>query len=221
MGMSTYLELLAIEEAVKQANKMIRKDWKRLVVAVDSQPAAATVRKGYSTRSAEANTICKRIEAKIWDSKTILSVFWVPRRFNWRADLLSHPGETQDKPWEQNMPEEISDLTANIPRGALESLDRTPAHAPPTQSLRSPKHTSLDPNREMKTQYDRLEPSAGAGGIHEKGLPVSNPSVHRSTGGASASTTEPAHSLRIQAGELGQMGSTRSGKNTSPKYFPG
>jgi len=210
VGMSTYLELLAIEEAVKQANKMIQNDWKRLVVAVDSQAAAAIVRKGYSTRSAEANTICKRIEAKIWGTKTILSVFWIPRRFNWRADLLSHPGGMQDKLRAQEMPEEINDLTANLPRGAWESPDRTPAHAQHTESLRSPKHSSLDPNGETKTQHDRLEPSSGTGVIHEKGLPVSNPSVHRSTGRASTPETEPAHSLRIQAGELRQMGCTRS-----------
>lgn len=112
VGLSTLLEIRAVVEAAKKAAAMRRPDegWVRLQVVVDSQAAAALVRKGYSTRCGASNELCGKLQEILQAEKLQLVVSWLPRERNWRADWLSHP-QNPAQPWMQSLPQHTSELS--------------------------------------------------------------------------------------------------------------
>ena len=99
VGLSTWLELLAIERAVKVVTSLRQAGdgWCGLTLASDSQSACALVRKGYSTKSPEINAICRRLAELLARDEVALEVVWVSRARNWIADQLSHPDSPDAK----------------------------------------------------------------------------------------------------------------------------
>lgn len=206
MGMSTYLELLAIEAAIIEAETLAGKGWKTLVLAADSQAAASIMRKGYSTRSAEANTVCKRIESAIWRFKTLLQVFWIPRRVNWRADILSHPGHHESHEWAHTLPETVGELEMHPHR--VQSRGHPPAsHLTEHMLLRSTSHSGVDLPRKTQEQHGGLEQSSRISTGHEKSVPISCHPVHHSTTGAISPKTGGDHLVCVSASRIRKMGS--------------
>jgi len=208
VGMSTFFELLAIEAAISEASMLATQGWKRLVLAADSQAAAAIVKKGYSTRSAEANTVCTRIETALWESKTILEVFWIPRRFNWRADILSHPGDHTNHDWAQSLPETVSELMQLPSPVQSRSHRREAIHTQPVP-LRSSSHPRMDLPRTTQEQHGSMEQSPRHSTGYKDSVPFSSSPLHRSPEGEVAEKTRTADQLRIPPSRLRKVGRSR------------
>jgi len=111
VGLSTILEIRAILEAVRQTRSLMgqRKEGVRLQLAGDSQAAIALARRGYSTRCGTTNDLCRALEKECTEGVIQLSMVWVPRAANWRADHLSHPGHTAES-WQNDLPSHVAEL---------------------------------------------------------------------------------------------------------------
>jgi len=213
VGLSTILELQAISLALDQADAMVPHRWKRLTIAVDSQAAVSIVKKGYSTRSPEANEVCKVIEDKVWKTKTLLTTFWVPRRFNWRADILSHPPKKHNLGWDEDLPETAAQLMERQDRQA-----RTPHSTHSSLSLHSTERTSMASTRKEVRQHDSLDQSEGPRQLNAKRLLVSGQAVRRKKSLTVATEGREPGALRLRHGEPGRLESTRDGQihHTNP-----
>jgi len=101
-GNSTLLELAAAHAAMHLlANKLgslEQAQYYNVHLAVDSQAAAALLRRGRCTTSVAANRVVQRI-ATLCDVHSMhLHVHWLPREYNSIADALSHPDQPQPPP---------------------------------------------------------------------------------------------------------------------------
>jgi hypothetical protein len=132
IGLSTLLELWAIKEAVQQAKKRWKSMRMRICLAVDSQAAASLLRKGYSTRCEASNATCEEIEEMLGAGDIRVTLVWVQRQYNWRADQLSHPGVHHHK-WLQDLPQHTDDLTEG--QGESHDTPSTKGHTPSTSTI--------------------------------------------------------------------------------------
>ncbi len=180
VGLSTFLELQAVIKALEYGNALLPGQWSRMVLAVDSQAAASVTKKGYSTRCAESNSACKQIEELSWQTNTLLTVVWVPRRVNWRADVLSHPGPRHEADWEKDLPESLTQLERQLPMvGRLKTL------LPSSHSTLSAVHSSpatsqgVDSTRQERVQNGCMEQGEGTGKQHKEVLLIGSQAVCR------------------------------------------